>query len=471
MKPENKDYSIEISKLQEQLNQVRTSFNTLFQYPVDGNLELRDFDHREPFIFYRQLISAISAELKQLQEDKTVTCRRRQTIGSNPDSIDYLNSLISLSKGTPLSETLIAGALDIMTAGRLFDTEHNIKIEDDDLLYFQVKHAYVLTVFGIQIIQNYLALLNRIDKKGLSRIRPEVKTFLTINKFFHRDLQNNKQNLLTKLRVKAQEVDTFKVSRVFRYTGKEFFPAELASIRPPEKFYGYRKTREFFLNYFSAFSKKGENLPLLISSLPGLGKTHFTISYTLLFENLTLIIPEPEELSKPLEKLIRKLSLRKNKKFVIFFDDIDVRKIDWYYFRTHVGGSFVLPENISIVIASNFEFPANISSRGRSFTFPLFDEIECQGMVEDFLISMGMRHPPASLISVIAADYVEDFGQKKFDELSPRTMVRYLDSYDEDAAKRKKMLDLSREEMIAKPDSQSFYEANKKVTERLRESL
>ena len=84
---------------------------------------------------------------------------------------------------------------------------------------------------------------------------------------------------------------------------------------------------------------------------------------------------------------------------------------------------------------------------------------------------MGMRHPPVSLISVIAADYVEDFGQKKFEELSPRTMVRYLDRYDTDAAKRKKMLDLSREELIAKPDAQSFYEANKKITERLQNSI
>ena len=466
-----KNYSSEISELQLMMNQVQSSFNTLFLHPVDGVLELRDFDHRDPFIIFEKLLRTISNELEMLKFDFSTVCRRRETLDNNPDSIDYLNSLIRSSDGNFLSETLIAGILDIMTAGRLFDIEHNIKIEEDEVLHFQVKHASILTVSGIKIIKDYLELLDKGDKKGLSRIRPEAKAFLKINKFFDQGSQNKQHNLIEKLRIKAQEIDTFNASRVFRYTGEEFFPAKLASIRPVEKFYGYSETRELFHNYFSAFSEKDENLPLLISSLPGLGKTHFTISYALSFDDLTLIIPEPGELSKPLEKLIRKLALRKNRKFIIFFDDVDTRKIDWYYFRTHVGGSFALPDNISIVIASNYEFPANISSRGRGFTFPIFDEIECQGMVEDFLKSMGMRHPPVSLISVIAADYVENFGQKKFEELSPRTMVRYLDQYDRDAAKRKRMLDLSREEMIAKPDSQSFYEANKKVTERLLDSI
>lgn len=470
MKTNNQDYSSEINKQQTTLNQVVSSFNTLFQEPVNGTLELRDFDHREPFEIYKLLIISLTDELLALKENMALLVRRRQIINNKPDSIDFLNSLLRIADGKPLSEILIAGILEIMTAGRLFAIEQDINIEEDDVLHFQVKHATVLTTFGLKVIQDYLDFLEKNDKKGLSRIRPEAKEFLAINKFFDKT-RSKKENLISKMKNKAQELDTFRESRVFRYCDEEFYPAKLASIRPVEKFYGYHETRELFHKYFSAFSEGGENLPLLISSLPGLGKTHFTISYTLSFENLTLIIPEPGELSKPLEKLIRKLALRKNRKFVIFFDDVDTRKIDWYYFRTHVGGSFVLPENISIVIASNFEFPANISSRGRGLTFPIFNEIECQGMVEDFLKAMGMTHPPPPLISVIAADYVEDFGQKKFEELSPRTMVRYLDRYHKDTKKRMKMLDLSREEMIAKPDAQSFYEANQKITERLLKSI
>jgi hypothetical protein len=129
----------------------------------------------------------------------------------------------------------------------------------------------------------------------------------------------------------------------------------------------------------------------------------------------------------------------------------------------NIGGSFSLPENIAIVIASNHRFPANISSRGRGFEFPMFDEINCQEMIHDYLASLGMRKPPAELVSVIAADYVEEFGQKMFEELSPRTLARYLDRYNNDAAKRKRMLDVSHEEVVARPDSQVFYEVNIKL--------
>jgi len=119
----------------------------------------------------------------------------------------------------------------------------------------------------------------------------------------------------------------------------------------------------------------------------------------------------------------------------------------------------------------DYEFPANISSRGRGLTFPIFDEIACSEMVDDFLKHMGMLHPPESLIAVIAADYVEEFGQNSFEELSPRTLVRYLEKYNNNVAKRAKMLSMSREDLIAQPDSQIFYEANLKVTERLNISI
>jgi hypothetical protein len=183
----------------------------------------------------------------------------------------------------------------------------------------------------------------------------------------------------------------------------------------------------------------------------------------LLYDNLTLILPEPSELEKNLEGLIRKLASRKEHKFVLFFDDVNTNKIDWYYFRTNIGGSFALPENIAVVIASNFEFPANILSRGRGFVFPMFDELRCQEMVHDYLLAKGVRKPPAELVAVMAADYVEEFGQKVFEELSPRTLVRYLEKYEKDSQKRKRMLDLASQDVTARPDAQLFFETNVKL--------
>jgi hypothetical protein len=45
--------------------------------------------------------------------------------------------------------------------------------------------------------------------------------------------------------------------------------------------------------------------------------------------------------------------------------------------------------------------------------------------------------------------------------------VRYLERYNQDMEKRKRMLDLSRGEVITRPDAQIFFETNQKVKERL----
>ena len=49
---------------------------------------------------------------------------------------------------------------------------------------------------------------------------------------------------------------------------------------------------------------------------------------------------------------------------------------------------------------------------------PLFDEIRCQEMIEDFLLQKGMKNVSNELLSVVASDYVESFGQKIYDELT-----------------------------------------------------
>ena len=456
----------EISRLQKSLYTVLKSFNTLFQTPVNGVLEIREFDHREPFITYKHILLSIEKELDLLDNPDKSDIKK----GSDCDSVDYLNMLMSQNSSETLAEILITGVLDIMTAGRLFVIDKDIDIHEDDILHYQLKHAEMILQDGVSILKDYFALIKDSDKSGPDRIRPGVELFLTPGSLAN-EAKKSKITLAEKLRSKALEVDPFRTSRVFRFSNQEFISSDLISIRAVSDFFGYKNIRDLFYKYFSDFSLKGENFPLLISSLPGLGKTHFTIAYTLFFDDLTLILPEPGDLERPLETILSQLARRKNRKFVIFFDDVDTRKIDWYNFRTLVGGSFVLPDNISIVIASNYEFPANISSRGRGLTFPIFDEIACSEMVGDFLKHMGMKHPPESLIAVIAADYVEEFGQNAFEELSPRTLARYLEQYNNNAAKRAKMLAMSREDLIAQPDSQIFYEANLKVTERLNMSI
>ncbi|MDD5727394.1 MAG: DUF815 domain-containing protein, partial [Victivallales bacterium] len=332
----------------------------------------------------------------------------------------------------------------------------------DDL--FCLRHAEQLGA-SVRALAAFITLLNTeiAAGKALSRLRPGVADVLAAAsciKLSGTGISPEYRELLIK---KALAADPFSGGNVFRHLDGRFVPVELDSIRPADEFFGYFKVRQLFAEHFADFSRQRNNLPLLVCSLPGLGKTHMTIAHALQYDNLTLILPEPEDLEKTLQPLIEKLANRRNRRFIVFFDDVDPANVNWYYFRTNIGGSFSLPPNVSVVIASNFEFPANILSRGRAVKFPMFDEARCLEMIEEFLKSRGLKHRNPNLELVIAADYIEDFGQHKFEELSPRTLMRYLEIYQSDMKKRKRMLDMTRMEVFARPDPQVFYEFNVKL--------
>jgi len=254
--------------------------------------------------------------------------------------------------------------------------------------------------------------------------------------------------------------DPFGAGRSFRRFRGEFLPTTLDSAKPVEKFFGFPGIRAIFSDHFRKFSAGISSVPLLVSSLPGCGKTSMTVSYALAEPDTVLILPEPEELESGWEALISPLLPRTDRRFVLFFDDIDPRKVDWYNFRTHVGGAYSLPPHIMIVLAANYEFPAGILSRGRRVTYPVFDELRCTEMIEDFLRDFGLKNPPVNLVNLIGADYTEEFGQKKFTELSPRTLMRYLNIYCHDQRKRRTMVEMAMGPLVTKPVGELFYEFN-----------
>ena len=249
------------------------------------------------------------------------------------------------------------------------------------------------------------------------------------------------------------ECDRFRRHRVFRFIGGKFLPAEVDSAKPLDRFFGYPGVRSAFRDHFRKFAAGKTNLPLH-------GKTSLTVSHVLAEPGLVLILPEPEALERGWCDLVEPLAARPDHRFVLFFDDIDPRHTDWYQFRTNVGGAFSLPENVMPVLSANYEFPANILSRGRKVSFPVFDEVRCMEMVEDFLSGFGVKRTAKNLISIISADYTEEFSQKKFTELSPRSLIRYLSGYEHDQIKRKTMVELSFGPMITRPDAELFYEFN-----------
>ncbi len=449
-----------MEQLAEKAGLAAASFNVIFHVPCREGLEVRGCGNA-PFVeSCIGLLGRIMEELPRLASSPETAARIRICMGGAPDSIDYLNSVIRLAEpGRPV-EILAGEACQALLAGGSgqFMLDHCVRL---------IESFPAVVVEHLQIMES---LDGMPDGEALLRYDPAAfRLFELPEKLSSK--KNIRQSFLAMMEDMENRKDPLLRDRILRHMDGRFIPTVLNSIRPVGEFYGYHAARDVFKKYFAGFAERNENLPLLISSLPGLGKTHFTISHALSYANVTLILCEPHDLEKPLEKIIRALSGKTARHFVLFFDDVDTRKIDWYYFRTNVGGSFVLPANVTIVIASNYEFPANISSRGRGFTFPIFNEITCQEMIGDFLVCLGMKSPKPELVSVIAADYVEEFGQHLFEELSPRTLVRYLERYNSDMAKRRKMLELSREKVIPVPDASCFYDANQKVIERLAKSV
>ena len=378
------------------------------------------------------------------------------------DPIDALNLLAASCADLPFGRRLDKMLFERLASLSPRQSHSKTPAPDSDAAFFY-DHAVRLAGLLKDLIPAYCKLLA--DRSGaapdgaVSRLRPSAFKLDAAQSVFLR----MKPGAVALEIAKMSTDDPFAHGRIFRHVNGEFVPLTLPSIRSADEFYGYQSVRRMFQEHFKAFSEGRSNLPLLISSLPGLGKTQMSIAYSLSFPDITLIIPQPGDIAAGLEPLIAKLAVWPEHKFMLFFDDIDAAKTDWFYFRTNIGGTFSLPENITLTIASNQRFPANISSRGRGCEFPMFDEIRCQEMILDFLSAKGLREPSKNLVAVIASDYVSEFGQKQFEELSPRTLVRYLDHYLSDPAKRRTLMDEANGEVVPQPDPQVFYEENVKL--------
>ena len=353
---------------------------------------------------------------------------------------DYFNELYR-RYGNSVKEELFSALFESFTNAGVLPEELKEKDAAGETLSFLFREATALFEMLLEIrstLPDYGVL------PGAEKIFDELKGFFSGNE----------------LASAIAGADRFLRGRVFRFINDRFVPAKADSAKPVHKFFGFPGVRSSFQDHFRKYSSGVSNIPLLIHSLPGYGKTSMTVSYALAEKDIVLILPEPEALEADWHALMEPLTARKDLKFVVFFDDIDPRSVNWYKFRTHVGGAFTLPDNVNVVLSANYEFPPSILSRGRRVSYPVFDEIRCVEMVEDFLHDFGLRSIPGNLVSLIAADYTEEFGQHKFTELSPRTLMRYLTIYQKNAVKRRNIVELAMGPMITRPDPELFYEFN-----------
>ena len=424
---------------------------------------------RKSAVFTRDLIRFLELAWSNLAAGGEMPDLVRENLPYAQDPVVCLNRLTGECTGKSFSEMLERAmeenAYDLYLEN-LNRMNENADVFKQDFIFY-LKHADSFRENLETLIPDYLNFLRSGKEYLLERLYPSAGQLRTSCDGKGLLSEKRTDEILEHFRRLWQEKQMFGSSRIYRHSSLGFSPLALKNIRDVHAFYGYQEVRRIMLEHYKAFSEGRSNLPLLISSLPGLGKTQMTISHVLYFNNLTLVLPDPGDIAEGLEALILKLEGFKDRRFVLFFDDIDAEKTNWYFFRTRIGGAFSLPENITVTVASNQAFPASVSSRGRGFTFPIFDEIRCMEMVGDSLQNMGMKHPSSNLVSVIAADYVEQFGQKVFEELSPRTLVRYLDELRKNPEKRSQMLKISQGELIPRPDSQVFYEENLKLMRRI----
>jgi len=355
---------------------------------------------------------------------------------------DYANWISRRFGKTPLEPQLAALLFDVFIANRILPAE----LESDG----RSPNCRFLLGAAREVWNGVAAAVEALDSER-DRVFPASFDFLAALPVPESDAALAKTIL---------GADRFRQTRMFRYFDGEFLPAVFDSVKPVVRFFGFPGIRAQFQDHFRRFARGESNLPLLVNSLPGHGKTSMVLSFAFAEPGLVLILPDPVTLERGWHELIAPLAARPDHRFVLFFDDINPAETDWFSFRTNVGGAFSLPGNIMPVLSANYEFPANILSRGRRISFPVFDELRCCEMVEDYLATFGIRHHNRNLISQIAASYTEEFGQKKFTELSPRSLIRYLASYENDQTKRRTIVELATGPMVTRPDSQLFYEFN-----------
>jgi|GEM_PF-506749 len=458
----------EPERLFEQAETALTDLNVLFETPAGtGSMEVNDIEHRSFIQLVRAALTAVMDDLSPARLPQLGHRGRRVEPGGRPDSIDRLNQLAEFCRRQPFASALEAALMDLIAVQPdFFDIAVRPEHADYDRVIYQLEHAARLGRIMTSCFSDYLQLVKKLGGKpgADTRIGPDALRLGGVNRLlpdYRAGALSEKE--VWQLHELAQSADPFRSGSVFRYVGESFLPATLTGVRPVDKFYGYGSVKSLFAQHFTAFLHGDGNTPILINSLPGMGKTSLTIAHTLAYPELTLVLPEPEALGSGLPLLLRRLEQRRNRKFVVFFDDLEPAKIDWYYFRTHLGGSLGAPDNVMLALASNYTYPPNVCSRGREVDFPVFDVVTCSGMIEDYLHGLKMHAPNADLIAVIAADYQEAFGQKIYAELSPRSLVRYLESFDHDLRRRKRLLEMSKGIVITKPDPQMFYDFNVKL--------
>lgn len=458
-----------ISTVESLLRNAQASANVLFQRPQGAELTTRKALHRETLQTYTACLHAIELELAEITHESDAAARYYAVTKDGPDSIDYANHLIAMGNGRTFAERLSECIWDSVRECLPADLE---QVGDNPRLLHAMRHAYRMFEVGVEVLNAHMQLLNDLseprDSDALPRLDP---TGFGTHGEDRVEISEDGAIDLTTIQDKLRKHDLFAASRAFRPFHDELHPGSIGAIRDFERFYGYTREREFFTGYFSEFVAGRETQPLLLSGMPGIGKTHLTMACTFSIPELTLILADQSYLENALEWLVDVIEQHRYRRFVLFFDDIEPDAVNWTTFRNQVDGFLPYAGNVAMVIAANAEFPAPIRSRCRTFEFRAMDPEVCQEFIADYLEEhRWMSQPYPNLVSTIASDFVSMYKRRVLSELTPRSLVKYLENLQADKDRIKKLIRESLEDIIRVPSEEAFIESNRNIINQLRAS-
>jgi len=457
-----------VQELQRRVAGLRASYNVLFQEPEGRAFVAKSLVREGLVATYGLLLEAMDAELRAWAEASGSERRCYEVVDEAPDSVDYLNALIRTAADLPLAALFRECVWDVVRERMWLDQgagSNGAYVHSEHALV----HARRLFRHGIETPADYMRFLEEQAEPppdALPRLNPAALGSLeedaTALEFPGGRVDAEAARRVTGL---IKEQDKFSEGPTYRAVGRRILPAPVGAIRAVNDFYGYKRERRFFADHFDAFAAGEATRPLLLSGLPGVGKTHLTIAHVLAANDLVLINADQGQLSQDLEWLIATLGHYRYRRFVLFFDDIDVDRVDWTMFRNQVDGFLPYSDNVAVVIASNFEFPARVRSRCKSYGFRPMDPNVCQEIVADYLerrkgIRWADDRLKTALVATIAIDYVHMFRSGRLTELTPRSLVRYFEYLDGAPARLRRLIKNSTLALIQFPTEEVFFESN-----------
>ncbi len=462
----------QIDRIAEQVRLAIACFNALFEEPRQGTRETRDLVHRDLLTVHCELLRAIERELEQLREDEKPAERYYTTIDSKPDSIDYRNCMVREAGKRDYADVFKESVWDAVR-DCLPEEKAGAGARAEKRFVHTVFHAGRAFSFGINVIEDYMGLIERLAKNKRKQTTPRLSPASLGSLDDEAELMQFKRRRVSAAKLKAireciKKQDEFSSTRSYKAYEGGILPSPLGGIRPVEDFYGYKKERRFLKDQMNTFAESGNRpvRPVLIWGLPGAGKTHMTIAHALSFDDFVLMNADKRQLEEELDRLLSKLSRYHYRRFVLFFDDVDPERVNWSLFRHQVDGHLPVPGNVLMVLASNFEFPARIRGRCNVIEFRPMEVATCMGMVRDYLAKhRWMSQAYQSLVATVTADYVNEYVNGPLNELTPRSLVRYLESLENKPRKIRVLIRDSLEEMTQLPAEEPFYDSNKHIRE------